>query len=341
MRFSAEFTRHLGAAGFIGMTWPKEYGGAERSAFDRYIVTEELLAVGAPVRGHWVSDRQTGPVLLKFGTPEQKRKYLPAMARGEHFFALGLSEPDAGSDLSAMRTKADKVEGGWLVSGTKVWTTNAHNSQSLLVFCRTSPPTEDRHHGFSQLIVPIPTPGLTIRPIINIAGEHDFNEITLDNVFVPEENLVGTLGNGWGQVNAELAYERSGPERWMSAYRLLAELSAVRPKNRSDAWDSALGRLYSHLLTLRQMSISVAAMLEAGQSPMLEAAIVKDLGTCFEQDLVQVAADLVHVEGLTAEDAPNLFEVLGHGRMWSVAFTIRGGAKEIMRGVVARGMGLR
>ncbi len=342
MRVSLEFSRKLAQRGWIGMTWPKKYGGHERSTLERYAVTEELLAAGAPVRAHWIPDRQTGPLLLKFGTEAQKLKYLPGIAKGEIIFAIGLSEPNSGSDLAALRTRAERVEGGWKVSGTKLWNSNSHNAQYILTLCRTEPLGEDRHKGISQLVVNLKAPGVTVRPIINLAGEHDFNEVVLDAVFVPDEDVMGEVGNGWNQVSAELAYERSGPERWLSAFRLLAELTEALGKNASVNACRTLGQILSHLLTLRQMSLSIAAMLASGSAPNLEAAIVKDLGTNFEQEMVKVARDLINAEGIDVHERWRLVgELLDHAQMWSVIYTVRGGAKEIMRGVIARGLGLR
>jgi alkylation response protein AidB-like acyl-CoA dehydrogenase len=183
MRVSFDLTRKLAQRGWIGMTWPKKYGGHERSTLERYAVTEELLSAGAPVRAHWIPDRQTGPLLLKFGTEEQKLKYLPRIAQGACIFSIGLSEPNSGSDLAALRTRAERVAGGWSVSGTKLWNSNSHNAHYMITLCRTEPPGEDRHRGISQLIVSLSAPGVTVRPIINLAGEHDFNEVVLDGVW--------------------------------------------------------------------------------------------------------------------------------------------------------------
>ncbi|MBL26952.1 MAG: acyl-CoA dehydrogenase, partial [Rhodospirillaceae bacterium] len=213
--FSAAFSRRLGAKGWIGMTWPKAYGGAERSYLERYVVIEELLAAGAPVGAHWVADRQSGPLLLRFATEAQKQDILPRITRGECYFSIGMSEPDSGSDLASVRTRAEKVEGGWSLTGTKVWTSNAHYNHYMIALCRTAPASEDRHAGLSQFLVDLKSDGLSIRPIRNLSGAHDFNEVVLDGVFVPEEGLIGREGEGWAQVTSELAYERSGPERFL------------------------------------------------------------------------------------------------------------------------------
>lgn len=342
MLVSLDFTRKLAQKGWIGMTWSRQYGGHERTALERYAVTEELLAACAPIRAHWVADRQTAAVLLRFGTEAQKTKYLPKIASGEWFFTPGLSEPEAGSDLASLRTRATKVDGGWRVTGTKIWNSNSHVAQFTLALCRTAPATEDRHAGLSRMIVDLSAPGVAIRPIVNLAGEHDFNELTFQEVFVPDENVVGEVGNGWNQATTELAYERSGPERWMSSFRLLAELTEALGSNASAAACQQLGKLIAHLLTLRQMSMSIAVTLEGGMAPNLEAAIVKDLGTCFEQDLVKRARDLIHAERIDIHgEHRRLSEVLDNAQAWSICYTIRGGSKEIMRGVIARGLGLR
>ncbi|MDB5686001.1 MAG: acyl-CoA dehydrogenase, partial [Rhizorhabdus sp.] len=195
--FDAGFSRAVGARGWIGMTWPKRYGGHERSALDRYVVTEEMLAAGAPVGGHWIADRQSGPLLLKQGSEAQKAAILPKVAAGECFFCIGMSEPGSGSDLAAVRTRAVAVEGGFRISGTKTWTTNAHNAHYMIMFCRTDEGHSERHRGMSQLLIDLRTPGITISPVIDMLGAHHFNEVNFDEVFVGADALIGQRGDGW------------------------------------------------------------------------------------------------------------------------------------------------
>jgi len=173
------------------MTWPKEYGGGGRSFLERYVVTEELLAAGAPVGCHWIADRQSGPLLLKFGTEAQKQAFLPGIISGESFYSIGMSEPDTGSDLASIRTSAVQVPGGWCLNGSKIWTSNAHLNHFMVTLVRTAPATENRHEGMSQFIVPIHADGVTVRGIDNLAGEQDFNQIFFDDVFVPDDHVVG------------------------------------------------------------------------------------------------------------------------------------------------------
>ncbi|EQA98449.1 alkylation response protein AidB-like acyl-CoA dehydrogenase [Sphingobium wenxiniae] len=340
--FDREMTKRIAAKGWIGLTWPRQYGGQERSALERYVMNEELLAAAVPVGAHWVADRQSGPVLLKFGTDEQRRFYLPKIAAGDLTFSIGMSEPESGSDLASLKARAEKVDGGWRINGRKIWTTNAHRAQYMIVLVRTSTVEGSRHAGLSQLIVDLAAPGVTISPIISMAGEHDFNEVLLEDVVVPDDALIGKEGNGWNQVSAELAYERSGPERWLSSFRLISELVDVLGPDARAASLEELGRLISHLLSLRQLSMSVASMIQQGQSPNVEASIVKDLGTKFEQEAVRVVRNIVSAEDLISNGrAERLKALLIHAQQYAPAFTIRGGTNEILRGIIARGIGLR
>lgn len=339
--FDRDFSRKLGQRGWLGMTWPKQYGGHERSAFERYVVVEETLAAGAPVAAHWIADRQSGPSLLKYGTEEQKQTVLPGIAAGETVFCIGMSEPDSGSDLAATRTRAVPEIGGWRVTGTKLWTTGAHHADYMILFCRTSGGPADRQAGTSQLLVDLKaTDGITIRPIIDLAGQHHFNEVHFEDAFLPGSALIGTEGAGWEQVMSELAFERSGPERFLSSMQLLIELIGALQGSSSEAAELALGRLTAHLVTLRRLSRGVAAMLEAGANPGTHAAIVKDLGATFEQDLPDIARNLIDAEP-DAASTSDFVAVLANITLNAPSFSLRGGTREILRGIIARGLGLR
>lgn len=338
MDWCEDTTRRIAAKGWIGMTWPKEYGGGGRSALERYVMNEELLAASVPVRAHWAADRQQGPIILKFGSEAQKRRFIPGIIAGETYFCIGLSEPEAGSDLAALKTRASKVDGGWRVNGRKVWTSNAHRAHFMVALVRTSPPGESRHAGMSQLVIDLKSPGITVSPILAMTGEHDFNEVLLEDVFIPDDCLIGEEGNGWFQGSTELAYERSGPERWLTSFCLISELMGVLGQDARESTLEALGGLIAQLLTLRQLSLSVASMIERGLSPNAEAAVVKDLGTKFEQESVRVVRDIVSAERLSD---PALLALLANAQLSAPSFTIRGGANEILRGVIARAIGLR
>jgi acyl-CoA dehydrogenase len=344
--FDEAFTKKIAERGWIGMTWPRRYGGQERSYLERFVVTEELLAAAAPCAAHWFGDRQTGPSLLRYGSEYLKQKYLPAIARGECYFALGMSEPNAGSDLASVRTKAERISGGWRVTGQKVWTSWAHKAHAFFVLCRTSSDTGNRHEGLSQLIVALDAPGVTIRPIRFMNGHHHFNEVFLDGVHVPDEMVVGEVGQGWKQVTSELALERSGPERYMTTFPLLVELVRRLGLAADARAQEMVGRLTARLWTLRRMSLAIALALEPDESdtgaaaspaPDLatEAALVKDMGTFFERDIVDAARLLVAVE--PSPDALALFErYLAETLVCAPISTLRGGTTQVLRAVIAR-----
>jgi alkylation response protein AidB-like acyl-CoA dehydrogenase len=336
--YDAEFSRKMGRRGWIGMTWPKKYGGHERSALERHIVIEEMLAAGAPVAAHWIADRQSGPLLLKFGTEPQRQELLPRIASGECFFCIGMSEPDSGSDLAAVRTRATPVEGGFQVSGTKLWTTYGHKAHYMILFCRTS--EGQRQEGTSQLLIDLSTPGISILPIIEMSGAHHFNEVVFDDVFVPADRLIGKEGQGWAQVMGELAFERSGPERFMSTVPLLIELVRALRNHLSDHADFEIGRLVSQLVVLRRLSRSVAGMLESGHDPALQASLVKDLGAVFEQEVPEISRLLIAAEPALVGSS-EYSAALACSMLAAPSFSLRGGTREILRGIIARGLGLR
>ena len=340
------FSRKMGERGWLGMTWPKRYGGQERTALERYVVLEEMLAAGAPVGYHWVAERQSGPSILKNGTEAQRQAILPKIAAGECSFCIGMSEPDSGSDLAAARTRAQRVQGGWLVSGTKVWTSSAHVADYMILFCRTGEKAQDdRHAGASQFVVDMRRAqdggGMVVRPIIDMTGGHHFNEVILDDMLLREDALLGQEGDGWKQVTGELAFERSGPDRFLSSFALLVEAVRALGPETDDRAAAAIGRLTSHILALRRLSRSIAGMLQAGEDPALQASLVKDLGNVLEQETVEVVRLLVDVEPSMVNGAGSLSAVLAHLVMTAPSFSLRGGTREILRGIIARGLGLR
>lgn len=338
--YDAGFSKKCGERGFIGMIWPKKYGGHERTALERYVVTEEMLAGGAPVGAHWIADRQSGNQILHNGSERARATILPKIAAGETFFAIGMSEPDSGSDLAAVRTRGVKVEGGWKISGTKVWTSNAHRSAYLIALVRTAPKEEDRHAGLTQFIVELSHPGVSVRPIYNLYGGHDFNEVVFDDYFVADDMVMGGVGMGWKMVTGELAFERSGPDRFLSTYQLLAQSIRQLGPEPDERAANEIGRFVAHLATLRRMSTSVAGQLQRGAQPNVEAAIVKDIGTTYEREVPEVFRHLIPTEPTLArgESYP---ELLGMTMLRAPGFTIRGGTREILRGIIARGLGLR
>ena len=331
-----EFSRELGRRGWLGMMLPREYGGQECTAIQRFMVTEALLVRGAPIGAHWIADRQTAPAILRHGTEEQRRRFLPAIARGECYFSIGMSEPDSGSDLASIRTVAQKIPGGWQLNGTKVWTSMAHNNQWAVVLCRTGR-GEDKRAGLSQFLLELGSPGVQIHPVLFTDGGHHFNEIHLEDVFVPDELVLGEIGSGWSQVTGELAYERSGPDRYLSTYTLLDQVLRAQATSgiASAAGRDALGRLSARLWGLRQMSLSIARSLDDGFAPATEAALVKDLGTIFEREVIDLLRPILEIEP-DPISGTILERLLAESIVSAPTFTIRGGTTEVMRSIVSR-----
>lgn len=339
--FDADFSRALAERGWLGLTLPKQYGGGGADAFSRFVLVEELLAAGAPVAAHWIGDRQSGPLLLHYGTEEQRQFYLPRICRGEIFFCIGMSEPNAGSDLASVRTRAVLDGEGWLLNGSKIWTTFAHKSHYMIALVRTSGSPDDRQKGLSQFIIDLSLPGISIKPIVDLCGDAHFSEVFFEDVRLPADAMVGAEGQGWKQVNAELAFERSGPERIYSSLILLDLWADHVRRRRQDGPDVArLGRLVARLTVLREMSIAITERLARGESPLLEAALFKDLGTEFEQAIPAEVADALAADP-DAEADPELLRTLAYLMQINPAFSLRGGTREILRGMIARGLALR
>lgn len=339
--WNPEFSRKLGERGWIGMTWPKEYGGSKRSFLERYVLLEELLAAGAPVGFHWIADRQSGPLILRFGTEEQRKSILPGITRGETGFGIGMSEPNSGSDLASVRTKATKVDGGYLINGSKIWTSGAHMADYLVALFRTSSADDDRHNGLTQFIVDMKnTDGIDVRPIHNMTGDHDFNQVFFEDAFIPETMRVGEEGDGWKQVTTELAFERSGPDRYLSSFPLVKEVVGEAGQDPSEREAIGIGRMIARAATFREMSLSVSGMLEAGQNPNLEAAVMKELGVGFEQKIPGMTHDLFGTSPRLGHGGD--FETtMAYITQANVSFSLRGGTREIVRGIIARGLGMR
>lgn len=335
-----EFSKLIGQNGWIGLTWPKKYGGQERSTIDRYILTEEFLAVGAPVAAHWFADRQTGPLLLRYGTEEQREYFLPKIVKGECYFGIGLSEPNSGSDLASVSTRAEKVEGGWIVNGQKIWTSNAHLCHYMVTLVRTSPfDGKSKHAGLSQLIVDLHAEGVTVVPIKFLTGEHHYNEVFFDNVFVPDNMVVGEIGNGWAQGLAELAFERSGPERILSTFPLIDELIQELKRQKNLEGLQQASKIIARLWGLRNLSIGVAQLLESGngEDVSIPAALVKALGTKFEQSIPEITRLIVQTYP-TLDAHRKIDRFMAESILHAPGFTIRGGTSEVLYGVVAKGV---
>jgi acyl-CoA dehydrogenase len=323
-----DFSRELAEQGWVGMTIPTEYGGRGRSHAERFVVAEEILASGAPVAAHWVTERQIAPQILKLGTEEQRMRFLPGIAGGELAFCLGMSEPGSGSDLASVRTRATRVDGGWLVNGQKIWTGNAHRADYMLVLCRTS--QEEKHHaGLSQLIVDLRAAGVDRRPIPAAIGDDHFAEVFFDDSFVSDDDVLGTIGQGWRQVTAELGYERGGSDRFMSNLPLLQAFVERTPP--APAAVRQVGELVARMVGLRALAMGVMEAAEQGRDFAANAALAKDAGNVYEQETANVLREL----GVPAEDE-TLNSLLAHAVLFAPTISLRGGSTEVLRGITAK-----
>ncbi|MYD34980.1 MAG: acyl-CoA dehydrogenase [Acidimicrobiales bacterium] len=334
-----EFSAKMAARGWVGMALPSRWGGSDRTAVQRFIVVEEMLRWGAPVGHHWVADRQTGNVILKFGSDEQRERFLPPICRGELGFSIGMSEPDSGSDLASVSTRAERSDDGWVVNGTKIWTSNAHMNDWFICLLRTAPMEDgNKHAGLSQFLIDLRSPGLEISPIPFLDGSHHFNEVTFHDVFVPDINVVGQPGMGWHQNTTEMAYERGGPDRWLSPFstveQLLREASGTPME---DAVSDLFGELAARWWGIRNLSLSVARLIDEGEAPSVESALVKEMGTRYEQEVVEKLVQLIDEE--YSPESESLFErLLAQCVVTFPGNTIRGGTIEILRSVASKGL---
>lgn len=335
------FSEKMGAKGWLGMTLPKEYGGAGLSNLERYVVAEETLFAGAPVGFHWIADRQSGPLIARIGTEQQKAELLPRICRGEICFSIGMSEPNSGSDLASLQAKAVRTDEGWLINGTKLWTTNAHIASYMIGLFRTDLDAQPKHAGLSQFIIDLKnTPGVTVRPIEDLTGRKHFNEVVFEDALVSHDALLGIENDGWRQVGSELAIERSGPERFLSCAVLFTELLKVLEQSGDQSAKREVGIILGNLVTLRSMSLSVSAKLAQGHDVSLQAVIVKDLGAEFEQTLPGIVQKIVAIEPNLSDDAEPLAQVLALLTMLAPSFSLRGGTVEILRGIIAKRLGV-
>lgn len=332
--YEPAFSALIAEQGWIGMTWSPAYGGAGRSYRERFVVTEELLRAGVPAAAHWIGDRQIGPSIVTYGSERLKAELLPAIARAEARFCLGMSEPEAGSDLAAVRTRAERVPSGWRLHGQKVWSSNAHRSNFAYVLARTSG-QPGQHAGLSEFLLDMDQSSVEVRPIFDLRGQEHFCEIFLDGAFVPDGRILGEVGSGWQQVVEQLSFERGGPERLLSTYPLLALLVGRVADGRLRGRQAEIGRLVATLAPLRQMAWDLATQMDARRVNTAAAATLKYLGTQFEVDVVETARAAAGELLLGDRDAP-LRDMWRGALLASPGFSIRGGTSEVLAGLIAR-----
>jgi alkylation response protein AidB-like acyl-CoA dehydrogenase len=342
---SPEFSRKLANKGWLGLTWPKKYGGAERSYVDRTILMEELMRYQAPLMYHFFGERQMGPGLMHFGNEEQKQEFLPKIINAEISFCLGMSEPDAGSDVAAVKTTAREEGDDYVINGQKIWTTHAHNADYIWTLAMTDP-EGPKHNNLSEFIVDIKTPGIMVRPLLNMIGVHSFNEVFFDDVKIHKKYLVGEKNRGFQQMLAQVDYERAGIERLMQNYPLLVGLKKY-VKDTPLASDSLvrdkLAQLEIEFQIGRLLIYKVAWVIDGGKIPNYEAAISKSFCTVYEKKLGDIATEILGQFGhvMPGYAGTPLDGDAAESYLWSPSYTIQGGTLEILKSVIAtRGLGL-
>ena len=347
---SPDFTKKVARRGWIGLTWPKEYGGQGRSHIDRFILTEEMLRYGAPAALHWFADRQIGGSIIAYGTEEQKRELLPQILKGEVVIGLGMSEPEAGSDLASLQTRAVEDGDDYIIDGQKMWTSFARDMHYVYIVARTDPEVP-KHQGISEFVFPADLPGITIKPTIDITGSEAWGEVFYDNVRVSQKSLIGKKNRGFYQILHQLDFERAGLERLMGNYVLydaiirftretkrkgtpLSEDTLIRQKLAQLEIEFEVGRL----LTYR-----VALVIDSGRAPNWEAAMAKVYSTAFEQHLAKVATEILGLYGqlLAGSKWAPILGLAPHSYLGSTGYSLQAGTSEVLRNIVAlRGLGL-
>jgi alkylation response protein AidB-like acyl-CoA dehydrogenase len=320
--FSKEFSAELGARGWIGMTWPIEFGGGGRPPIERMVVAEELIGAGAPIAGSWFADRQMGPTLIAFGTPAQQASFLPGIISGADTWCIGMSEPGAGSDLASVSTRAVRDGDEFVLDGQKIWTSGAASADYCYLICRTSTDVDAPHQGMSEIIVPMDTAGIEVRPITDMIGNRHFCEVFYNGVRVPAANLVGGEGRAFKQSMRQLEHERGGIDRLVSnvrAYRQALEVADLDdPVVRQRVAELEIGYRIGRLMVTREV---------VGQAPSGFSAATKIFCTAHEQRVAQFVA---FVRGAHA----GLDDQLTQALTYAPAYTIMGGTSEVLRNVV-------
>jgi alkylation response protein AidB-like acyl-CoA dehydrogenase len=345
-----EFSRLLGKQGWIGLGWPKEAGGQARRPAEQLAFIEEMKYADAPTNAHNVAETIVGPSLIKYGTTEQKAEYLPAFLRGERSFGLGYSEPEAGSDLASLRTRAVRDGSDWIITGQKLWSTGGDKAEHVWLAVRTDPDAKPKHAGISVFLVSLKAPGITIRPSMAMYGK-TFSAVFYDEVRVPARAMVGEVNNGWKVITDALAAERVMIGNHVALLRrvldhLTEHIKTASPGGKPLRNDAVIrdriGALAAEIEVARQFVLRNASIVEAGRAPIYEAAMTKVFAGELQERLAEAALDLLGSGALLSEDSPSapvgeLEQVLRH----SIMGVIGGGTAEIQRNVIAlRGLNL-
>ncbi|MCP4962804.1 MAG: acyl-CoA dehydrogenase [Actinomycetia bacterium] len=326
-RPSKEFNKRLGNAGYIGLRWSPEYGGGGRSPIEHFVVMETLLLAGAPVSGAWFPDRQIGPVLLQYGTEDQKQRWLPGIVAGDSSWAIGMSEPDAGSNVAGISTRADLDGDVFIVNGQKIWTSGAADADFCYLICRTSsdgPP----HKGLSELVVDMSLPGIEVAAIHDSAWGDHFNEVFFDDVRVPADCLIGEMNNTFAQTMRQLEHERGGVDRLVSNKRLYLDVLPL-----ADTSDPLVRQRVAAIETKYSIGRHLVLRNVLGQAPPGHSAIAKTFCTEFEQEVADFASHILGPRATLATDG-ELEGRVARNVVYAPSYTIMGGTTQILRNII-------
>lgn len=342
-----EWQHILNQRGWLAYTWPREYGGTGWSPMQRYIFEKECALADAP-RLSLLGLKLLAPVVYTFGTPEQKSHYLPRVLSAEHYWCQGFSETGAGSDLAGLRTRAERSNDGYLINGGKIWTTHAHFATHMFCLARTDS-TVKPQRGISFLLLDMRDPGVTVRPIHGLAGDHEVNEVFLKNVTVPRESLIGEEGQGWTIAKFLLENERGGS---CFAPRLLADIATLQAnpdlqRNTTLAHRLAKAELEAQALEITELRI--LAQMERGEQPGPQTSLVKLIASTLRQQIDSIAVQVLGYAGLQLTGARPLYgehcpeaeltkdsQIAMPRYLNSQAWTIFGGSNEIQRSIIAK-----
>ncbi|MHB8574886.1 MAG: acyl-CoA dehydrogenase family protein [Dehalococcoidia bacterium] len=347
--YSQEFSKKLAARGWLTMTWPKSYGGMEAGHLEQLIYNEEMGYSGAPL-GFGFGTNLVGPTLMVHGNEEQKQRFLPSIAKAEVFWCQGFSEPGAGSDLAGLQTRAERDGDEYVINGQKIWTSEGHQADWMILLARTDVDAP-KHRGISYFLVDMKSPGLQVRPLVNLMNSHAFNEVFFDNVRVPVKNLVSEENRGWYVATTTLDFERSGITRVMLSLRIFEDVVAYVRECRAKRLPWALSETVRNTLAELRIEFDIAKLLArrvawqqaAGKIPNYESSMAKMYGSELNQRFCDATINLLGLGGQLEPDSPwaPLQGRIERCYMAALSYKIAGGTSEIQRNVIAtRGLGL-
>lgn len=347
--FRRQFHKKLAAKNWLVPHWPSEYGGSDMGIMEQVVMREEMGYARAPLLDIF-GVNMIGPVLMMYGTEEQKKQHLPGIASGEVMWCQGYSEPESGSDLASLKTRAVRDGDDYVINGQKIWTSNAHRADWMFLLARTDPEAP-KHKGISFLLTPMNAPGISTRPLINLAGQHGFNEVFFEDVRTPVSNLVGEENRGWYVGAALLDFERSGIGSSAATRRNLDDLLGYvqqSARNGGSTGDPTVRHKLAELVIEndvgRYLSYRVASIQAKGEVPNFEASVAKSYLSELGKRVSAAGVNIMGLAGQVRPESPKFAKLQGRmtlAYMVSLGLTIAGGTTEIQKGIIAtRGLGL-